>query len=39
MDTQSGTRRLKFGPDYRVNPSEALRAELDSLLSSRSLAA
>ncbi len=32
MRTREGTRRLRFGSDYRVAPSPALRAELDQLL-------
>ncbi len=39
MDTKEGTRRLRFGPDYRVDPTPALRAELDELLGSRAIAA
>ncbi|MDX6504695.1 MAG: polymerase subunit alpha, partial [Gaiellaceae bacterium] len=39
MDTRDGTRRLRFGPDYRVEPSPSLRAELDQLLGSRAIAA
>ena len=39
METTTGTRRLRFGRDYRVNPSAALRADVGSLLSSRALAA
>jgi DNA polymerase-3 subunit alpha len=39
METRQGTRRLRFGPDYRVEPSPALRAELDQLLGSRAIAA
>ncbi len=39
MDTRDGTRRLRFGSDYRVEPSPALRAELDQLLGSRAVAA
>jgi DNA polymerase-3 subunit alpha len=39
MDTKEGTRRLRFGSDYRVDPSPALRAELDQLLGSRAIAA
>jgi DNA polymerase III subunit alpha len=39
MDTREGTRRLRFGSDYRVDPSPALRAELDQLLGSRAVAA
>jgi DNA polymerase-3 subunit alpha len=32
MRTRDGVRRLRFGSGYRVRPSGALRAELDSLL-------
>ena len=32
METREGTRRLRFGRDYCVTPSQALRAELDQLL-------
>jgi DNA polymerase-3 subunit alpha len=32
MQTREGTRRLRFGSDYRVRPSSGLRAELDVLL-------
>ena len=39
METRQGTRRLRFGADYRVEPSPALRAELDQLLGSRAIAA
>jgi DNA polymerase-3 subunit alpha len=39
MDTRQGRRMLRFGPDYRVEPSPALRAELDQLLGSRAIAA
>jgi DNA polymerase-3 subunit alpha len=39
METRQGTRRLRFGSDYRVEPSPALRAELDQLLGSRAIAA
>jgi DNA polymerase-3 subunit alpha len=39
MDTRQGTRRLRFGADYQVEPSPALRAELDQLLGSRAIAA
>ena len=39
MDTREGTRRLRFGSDYRVDPTPALRAELDQLLGSRAIAA
>ncbi len=39
METREGTRRLRFGDDYRVQPSAALRAELDALLGSSARAA
>jgi len=39
MQTREGTRRLRFGRDYCVAPSQALRAELDQLLGPRALAA
>jgi DNA polymerase-3 subunit alpha len=39
MQTREGTRRLRFGSDYCVAPSPALRAELDQLLGPRALAA
>jgi DNA polymerase-3 subunit alpha len=39
METRSGKRRLRFGDDYRVKPSAALRAELDAVLGNRSVAA
>jgi hypothetical protein len=39
MSTRDGTRRLRFGRDYCVVPSQALRAELDHLLGPRALAA
>ena len=39
MATAEGTRRLRFGDDYRVDPSHALRAELDELLGPKALAA
>ena len=39
METREGTRRLRFGHEYCVKPSQALRAELDQLLGPRSLAA
>ncbi|HYY73590.1 MAG TPA: DNA polymerase III subunit alpha, partial [Solirubrobacterales bacterium] len=35
METREGTRRLRFGRDYCVSPSQALRAELDHLLGPR----
>jgi DNA polymerase-3 subunit alpha len=39
METREGTRRLRFGGEYSVTPSAALRAELDQLLGPRALAA
>jgi DNA polymerase-3 subunit alpha len=39
METRDGTRRLRFGTDYRVRPSAALDAELDALLGAGSRAA
>jgi DNA polymerase-3 subunit alpha len=39
MQTREGTRRLRFGPDYRVSPSQPLRAQLDELLGPSALAA
>jgi DNA polymerase-3 subunit alpha len=39
MQTASGPRRLRFGSGYRVKDSAALRAEIDTLLSTRALAA
>jgi DNA polymerase-3 subunit alpha len=39
METREGTRRLRFGREYCVTPSQALRAELDHLLGPRALAA
>ena len=39
MRTREGVRRLRFGSDYRVHPSAALRAELDQLLGPAALAA
>ena len=39
MQTREGTRRLRFGQEYSVTPSQALRAELDHLLGPRALAA
>ena len=39
MRTREGTRRLRFGSDYCVAPSSALRAELDQLLGPKALAA
>ncbi len=39
MRTREGTRRLRFGDGYRVDPNHGLKAELDQLLGPRSLAA
>ena len=39
MRTREGVRRLRFGPEYRVTASPALRAELDQLLGPAALAA
>ncbi len=39
MRTREGERKLRFGDDYRVAPSAGLRAELDHLLGSTSIAA
>jgi DNA polymerase-3 subunit alpha len=39
MTTVNGPRRLRFGREYRVRPSAGLRAEVDSLLTQRALAA
>ncbi len=39
MRTREGTRRLRFGAGYRVNPSAALRAEIDHLLGPAAIAA
>ena len=39
METSAGLRRLRFGPGYRVSPSDALRAELDDLLGPDALVA
>ncbi|MFL5819840.1 MAG: DNA polymerase III subunit alpha [Solirubrobacteraceae bacterium] len=39
MQTSSGRRRLRLGPDYRVSPSSSLRAELHQLLGEAALAA
>jgi DNA polymerase-3 subunit alpha len=39
MDTSSGRRRLRFGPEYRVAASNALRSELDDLLGPDALVA
>ena len=39
METREGTRRLRFGREYCVTPSQALRAELDHLLGPQAVAA
>ena len=39
MRTREGTRKLRFGSEYRVSPSPALRAEIDQLLGPAALAA
>ena len=39
MQTREGMRRLRFGSDFRVSPSNGLRAELDALLGPRAIAA
>jgi DNA polymerase III subunit alpha len=39
MRTREGMRRLRFGSQYRVRPSGALRAELDQLLGPAAIAA
>ncbi len=39
MRTREGTRKLRFGSEYRVAPSPALRAEIDQLLGPAALAA
>ena len=39
METREGTRRLRFGREYSVTPSQALRAELDHLLGPQAVAA
>ncbi|HSI81418.1 MAG TPA: DNA polymerase III subunit alpha [Solirubrobacterales bacterium] len=39
MQTRDGTRRLRFGPEFRIAASAALRAELDQLLGPKALAA
>ena len=38
METREGTRRLRFGHEYSVTPSQALRAELDHLLGPQAVA-
>jgi DNA polymerase-3 subunit alpha len=39
MRTREGVRRLRFGHEYRVTPSPALRAEIDQLLGPAAIAA
>ena len=39
MKTREGTRKLRFGDGYRVEPNHGLRAELDQLLGPTALAA
>jgi DNA polymerase-3 subunit alpha len=39
MRTREGTRRLRFGRDYRITPSQGLRSEIDELLGSQAIAA
>jgi DNA polymerase III subunit alpha len=39
IETATGRRRLRFGREYRVRPTPALRAEVESLLNTRALAA
>ena len=39
MRTREGTRRLRFGSEYRVNATPALRAEIDHLLGPAAIAA
>jgi DNA polymerase-3 subunit alpha len=39
MQTQEGSRRLRFGDDYRVRPSSSLSAELNDLLGPDAIAA
>ncbi len=39
MSTREGTRRLRFGDGYKVDPNHGLRAELDTLLGPTALAA
>jgi DNA polymerase-3 subunit alpha len=39
METREGMRRLRFGPDYRISPSGALRAQVSELLGPRAIAA
>ncbi len=39
MTTREGPRRLRFGADYKVSPSHALRAQVHELLGPRAIAA
>ncbi|MEO8092139.1 MAG: DNA polymerase III subunit alpha [bacterium] len=39
MTTRDGPRRLRFGADYKVSPSHALRAQVHELLGPRAIAA
>jgi len=39
MKTRGGTRRLRFGDGYRVDPNHGLRAELEQVLGTQALAA
>jgi len=39
MQTREGLRRLRFGPEFKIAASAALRAELDQLLGPKALAA
>jgi DNA polymerase-3 subunit alpha len=39
MTTRDGLRRLRFGADYKVSPSHALRAQVHELLGPRAIAA
>ena len=39
MATREGTRRLRFGDGFRVDPDHRLRAELDQLLGPQAMAA
>ena len=39
MRTRDGTRRLRFGDDYRISPSPPLRAQLAEVLGPQAIAA
>ena len=39
METREGVRRLRFGSNYRIDPTPALHAELDQLLGAHAIAA